>query len=236
MEIFQADAAPGDLPSYEALGSELASEFKRRLVFINKTEVFHLFNLVVSESIRRKRLIVSDVVYYYLFTNCLEKLREVDRISSKMKAFVFISKYPIDFLVNNFKLMRKDLIAYHNQISEILYSPRALGSFSNKESLKELDLYEITFPGKRKCQFPPVRFIAVGYQDKGNSRNKAIDGSPDWREVAMANLKTSPSKIEKAIKSNDQLRLLLSDSLRELREKSLRRSTKRRRQEFSFLD
>jgi len=33
---------------------------------------------------------------------------------------------------------------------------------------------------------PPKRFIGVGYKDKGTKRDPAIDGSPNWKEVAMA--------------------------------------------------
>jgi hypothetical protein len=40
-----------------------------------------------------------------------------------------------------------------------------------------------SYPRKRR----PVtsRWMGVGYKDKGNLRNKALDGSPDWKEVAV---------------------------------------------------
>lgn len=39
---------------------------------------------------------------------------------------------------------------------------------------------------------PPRRFVGVGYRDKGNAGNAALDGSPSWQEVASAtNLVTS---------------------------------------------
>jgi hypothetical protein len=34
---------------------------------------------------------------------------------------------------------------------------------------------------------PPVRFIGVGYKDKGSRRDPAFDGSPGWKEVASFN-------------------------------------------------
>jgi hypothetical protein len=35
---------------------------------------------------------------------------------------------------------------------------------------------------------PPKRFIGVGYRDKGNRRDPAIDGSPSWQEIATSGL------------------------------------------------
>lgn len=34
-----------------------------------------------------------------------------------------------------------------------------------------------------KRRWPPQRFIGVGYRDKGSRRDKAKDGSPDWKDV-----------------------------------------------------
>jgi hypothetical protein len=36
-----------------------------------------------------------------------------------------------------------------------------------------------------KC-IPPKPYIGVGYKDKGNYRNQALDGSPGWKTVAMS--------------------------------------------------
>jgi hypothetical protein len=46
------------------------------------------------------------------------------------------------------------------------------------------------------------RFIGVGYKDKGSRKDKAVDGSPSWQEVASSFveeeilLKSSPVKRE----------------------------------------
>lgn len=231
----QADTAPGDLQTDRNKWTGLEGEFRRRIITQNKTEAFKLFNLIVSKSIVEKRLVCSFEFYSYVFFNCLEKIRQVEKESAKMKAFVFISKYPIDFILTNFKELRKDLLVFHQKIHPVLYSPRALGSASNKEALKDLELFERNLPGKSKSSFPAQAFIGVGYQDKGSSRLKSYDGSPDWRDVAMLEATESTQKSKVPIKGK-QLRILQSDSLVEMRERSLRRSLKRRRQEYSLLD
>lgn len=38
--------------------------------------------------------------------------------------------------------------------------------------------------GKPKAELPPVRFIGIGYRDKGSRRDPALDGTPRWQEVA----------------------------------------------------
>jgi hypothetical protein len=35
-------------------------------------------------------------------------------------------------------------------------------------------------------KLPAKRFVGVGYKDKGNRRDPAVDGSPSWQEVATS--------------------------------------------------
>jgi len=45
-------------------------------------------------------------------------------------------------------------------------------------------------------KLPEARRIGVGYRDKGSRRDPAIDGSPDWREVAMSTLEDRIREVE----------------------------------------
>jgi len=44
----------------------------------------------------------------------------------------------------------------------------------------------------------PGRRIGVGYRDKGSRRDPAVDGSPDWREVALSHQERRISEVEYA--------------------------------------
>lgn len=45
-----------------------------------------------------------------------------------------------------------------------------------------------TSSGIERSRVPPKKVIAKGYTDKGSARNKAVDGSPTWQELATADL------------------------------------------------
>lgn len=64
------------------------------------------------------------------------------------------------------------------------WKQRFSGRFSfNPQSLNsELRDYYL------KTKTPAKRVVGIGYRDKGSRRNLAKDGSPDWREIASANL------------------------------------------------
>jgi len=42
--------------------------------------------------------------------------------------------------------------------------------------------------GIERCRIPPKKVIAKGYTDKGSARNLAVDGSPKWQEIALADV------------------------------------------------
>jgi len=52
-------------------------------------------------------------------------------------------------------------------------------------------------PLKPQKALPPKRYIGVGYKDKGNRRDPAINGSPSWQDVAN-------SEIMRAKEESDQ--------------------------------
>jgi len=43
------------------------------------------------------------------------------------------------------------------------------------------------------------RRIGVGYRDKGSRRNPALDGSPDWREVALSSTESQIMEVEQLL-------------------------------------
>lgn len=233
MESFQAVTAPGGLQTDKYVAGKVEGEYKRRLSLTVKGEPFKLFNFLVSKSVGKGEPICSYELYCFIFFQCLEKIRKVEKESEKMNTFVFISKFPLNFFFTNFKQMREDLIVYNSRIRKVLYSPRALGSEEFRNFEKDLQLIEKVIPGRRSFDFAPAKFIGVGYQDKGSSRNKAQDGSPSWQELAMSELKLTPRN--KGDRQTEQLRILQLDSLEEVRKRAIRRAYKRRREECSFL-
>jgi len=46
-------------------------------------------------------------------------------------------------------------------------------------------LYELWVATRMKKKFAAKAFIGKGYGDKGTAKNLSLDGSPDWKEVAM---------------------------------------------------
>jgi len=65
---------------------------------------------------------------------------------------------------------------------DIIPSPREYYGLSGQRDLRQsfrLVLNDTLVP--KRC--PPVRFIGVGYKDKGTRRDTAVDGSPGWKEI-----------------------------------------------------
>jgi hypothetical protein len=61
------------------------------------------------------------------------------------------------------------------------FSFRSKPSLEKSCKIKEV-LRRINLNSTKKS--PPKRYIGVGYKDKGQYRDEAFDGSPDWQEVA----------------------------------------------------
>jgi len=120
--------------------------------------------------------------------------------------------------------VRKRLKEYNLYNSEILYSPRALGSEKFRD-LKDLHLRIEVFPGLSSKDFPSQRFIGVGYRDKGNCRNEAQDGHPSWQECATKEIKTDGKKKgPQVIIVNDHLKDLQNQNWKKLRSRQKLRS------------
>lgn len=49
----------------------------------------------------------------------------------------------------------------------------------------------LTLTSSETKNIPPKRFIGIGYRDKGNARDLALDGSPSWQEIASSGGQTA---------------------------------------------
>ena len=92
---------------------------------------------------------------------------------------------------------------YGNCKSE-LFSKRYYYSIEGQR----LQLFE-TFAKQRYPKvFPAKAFVGKGYGDHGTAKNKATDGSPDWKEVAMSHnddTKESKRRIRTRIVTGKQI-------------------------------
>lgn len=78
------------------------------------------------------------------------------------------------------------------QTSIETFTPHLVGLLPSKEAyfgLKGTRNLRDSFALKLTNSLPtqnvkPKRFMGVGYRDKGHRRNKAVDGTPAWQEVA----------------------------------------------------
>jgi len=234
MPKFQADVTLDDLPTVNRLPEDFNREYKIRVKFNKKVSSFDALNYLVSDWVARRRSLNFNELNILLH-NCLEVIRKnPEVVRGKGKLAFHLSKYDVLDFRKDPETVRRRLIQI-NKIEEILYSPRALGSEKWKE-LKDFYIYVDIYPGPCKNDFPHQTFIGVGYRDKGNSRNRAIDGSPTLRELALSNLSFSVKEKKKALVERQQISLLQDESWRQLRRKQIARSTKQRRQRFSLLD
>lgn len=227
-----ADVTLDDLPTKERLGDKENCEYKIRIKFSRNVSPFDALNYKVSKWVcKQSNLNYNELSY--LLINCMEYIKVNPEVIHKKGKLAFIlSKYDtLDFLRCP-QQVRERLLA-HNRIENILYSPRSLGSEKWKE-LKGFHIYVDIYPGLSKNDFPHQTFIGVGYRDKGNSRNQAIDASPEWQEVCG---KIEPCESKNPLeRRNFHLQLLQNESWQQLRMKQIARSRKQRRQSFSLLD
>lgn len=68
---------------------------------------------------------------------------------------------------------------------EGFYFPRRNMSTVERHTRGTFHILDYRETGTPTKQLPPKKYIGVGYKDKGNARNKAVDGSPSWQDVAM---------------------------------------------------
>jgi len=79
---------------------------------------------------------------------------------------------------------------YHDRIVDFLkpYLPSQRAYLGYRNDNKIVKSYRVILrnPLAPPQKIPPKRYIGVGYKDKGTKRDPAFDGTPNWKEVAMA--------------------------------------------------
>lgn len=109
--------------------------------------------------------------------NFYEKFGKIFEILSQILKEINFNQEFTDRALRRFQKRIQD------QLGTVLYPRRNYASVKQRYS----GLYTLGEPkplGRQKTTLPPKRRIGKGYTDKGTLRNKALDGSPSWQEVA----------------------------------------------------
>lgn len=196
-EIFSADTRPCNLLSQE-FGLQVSSVDSFRLKLSNPNQGFQLVRWLLSKIYTRRQLLTKkeEVVLYYVH-DYFENLRTTKSDSQNIRKLTLIRLLSIT--VQFWK--RSKPIYLEKQIDlllpQISMTPRAFLSFTS--DFAERFLKRVNGRLKR-CQPPPVRYIGVGYRDKGTAKNNAVDGSPSWQVVASFRTLTFKDYTEKITK------------------------------------
>jgi len=112
---------------------------------------------------------IRDPIFW---TKYKEKLERVGLLLEKLGG---VTVFPVIFRAPTVEKVRATF-------QDIIPSAREYYGLSGQRDLRQsfrLVLNDSLVP--KRC--PPVRFIGVGYKDKGTRRDTAIDGSPGWKEI-----------------------------------------------------
>lgn len=154
--------------------------------------------------------------------------------STEAKLARFLLKYPRRFILD--RHFRKTLYAV-NGFEHFMPTPRAWRSESWNPWRGYRRILSIV-PGRKKTWFLPHKYVGVGYRDKGNCRNPALQGDPHYWEVAMDRRNTDElTKRKRSLEVDRNLDHLRNLRFEELARKQRRLMRKRRLEsEFSLLD
>lgn len=232
MHQFWADVTCDNFQTKELIEDGYVGERIIRISANKRYETFDLFNYLISNWVNCKKSVDYNVLSF-LYHEGLEKLRKDRNLLRKRAKLIYsISKIGLDQILSKPKFFVRYLKA-QDKITRILISPRVLKS-EKFEKYQDFQLFIVVKPGKTKSSFPDEKFIGVGYRDKGHSRIKEQDGRPSWQEIASDwEFQSNQKSVE--LRKDRHYDLIASDSHRELRARSERRSRKLRQQEFSLL-
>lgn len=136
----------------------------------NFSKLDHSYLLIVWDQI----LEIKDLTF---LTRHKMKLKEADfalrvlRTEGSLK-----TSCPIKDTDRTLKRRRKDLSK-----NKILLAPRSY--FGMKKLFNTIDQFK-RINRRIRARTKPVRFLGVGYKDKGARRNESVDATPAWQEVA----------------------------------------------------
>lgn len=101
-----------------------------------------------------------------------EKLEKVSHLLERMRG---VRSFPVQYRKPTIEKVREFLL-------DFIPSAREYYGLAGQRNLRQsfrLILNDTLIP--KRC--PPVRYIGVGYKDKGTRRNSAVDGSQGWKEI-----------------------------------------------------
>jgi len=118
----------------------------------------------------------------FVYNICSDKNAE-----RKYKYLLFSVRHLIQSLDTLVKMNVKDRFQYMEVYRQMLKNYDKIISrrfyFRVKGSL--IRFYEVSIQTRMKKKFKAKAYIGKGYGDKGSAKNVCLDGSPDWKEVAM---------------------------------------------------
>jgi hypothetical protein len=166
-----------------------------KVVYKTGTKQVTLYrNLLARVCYEQGGISLEDILVLYDLAQKMEEKRQKDRAFDEkygtwlITSFDFISTLSPQVFPWTFQGNREEV---ENALRPFLPSRQAyFGWVKNpvRSTPVEIRLRNPLAPPKA---IPPKRFIGVGYRDKGNRRDPAIDGSPSWQEIATSGLMRS---------------------------------------------
>lgn len=151
-------------------------------------------------------LSIEDSLALYELNLYLNRKTEKDQTFSNKYGLWLITTNSLierisEIRVFPFKLRENDRTNLERALTPFLPSSRAFFGYMKQPRIR--NSYEIHL---RNPLFRPKKYekpyIGVGYRDKGSRRDKARDGSPDWKEVASS----SSYEVERGKQSPNQIK------------------------------
>lgn len=157
------------------------------LRFESKNDVV-LFRFLISKIIFTEEILSDlDITALFLsYENCCIKAANDRNFGDKYNGSIFATRTIIQSLQEIKSMQPKDRFQRLEEFREYrgskMFSPRYY--FAIKGQLKRQ--FNLWIEERFKKKFSPKSFIGKGYNDKGSAKNYSLDGSPNWKEVAMS--------------------------------------------------
>lgn len=163
------------------------SENHWRTVRAELSNEFVVLRYLTSKIVFTEEVVTEEekVALFLSFENAIAKCSRDEGCRRKYASEIFIFRAIYQSLDH---LVRKNPTQRHHELEEKynfyrgkLFSRRYF--YSVRGQLQRL--YQIRLQTRFPRKFAPKAFVGKGYGDHGTAKNAAIDGSPDWKEVAM---------------------------------------------------
>jgi len=141
--------------------------------------------VLYDNQLNLERLVKKDPGFRQKFGSSLE---ELSRILASTQISLYHPQRAINFLHKAFSSLEEFAVPKRNLVN--------LQRRAHDWAWLEVS----TTQGVERSRLPTKKVIGKGYTDKGSARNRAVDGSPTWQELATADL-----DFLKALRSLQQL-------------------------------